>query len=152
MIQGYAEGLKEEVIEDEESRKFYLDVIMDEADKMNKMVKKLLVLNEIEFGSNPVHFERFDIVEVIHSVISMTEILFKQKNIRLHFEAPDPIYVWADELMVEQVVTNYISNAINHVDGERIIEIKLIPRGDVVRTAIFNTGNNIPKKIWIIYG
>lgn len=153
LIQGYAEGLKEGVFDDDESRDYYLEVIMDEADKMNKMVKKLLILNEIEFGKNPVEFQRFNIVELINSVLSMTEILFKQKNVTLHFEEKEPIYVWADELMVEQVVTNYISNALNHVSGDNIIEIKLIPRGDVVRIAVFNTGESIPEeeleKIWI---
>ena len=64
LIQGYAEGLKENINEDEESRNFYCEVIMDEADKMNKMVKKLISLNELEFGNNQVNFERFDIVQL----------------------------------------------------------------------------------------
>ena len=52
LIQGYAEGLAENVNDDEESRQFYCDVIVDEALKMNNMVKKLLSLNEIEFGNS----------------------------------------------------------------------------------------------------
>ncbi|HBY71010.1 MAG TPA: two-component sensor histidine kinase [Lachnospiraceae bacterium] len=153
LIQGYAEGLKENINEDEESRDFYCEVIMDEAGKMNKMLKKLLSLNELEFGNNQVDFERFDIVELIRSVLESTEILFKQKEVVLHFEQEEPIYVWADEFLVEQVVTNYISNALNHVSGAKIIEIKLIRHNDVVRVAVFNTGENIPEeeldKIWI---
>jgi signal transduction histidine kinase len=153
LIQGYAEGLKENINEDEESRDFYCEVIMDEADKMNKMVKKLLSLNELEFGNNQVNFERFDIVALIRSVLSATEILFKQKEVILHFEQTEPLFVWADEYMVDQVVSNYISNALNHVGGQNIIEIKLIPRNDLVRIAIFNTGDTIPEedidKIWI---
>ncbi len=153
LIQGYAEGLKENINEDEESRDYYCEVIMDEANKMNNMVKKLLTLNELEFGNNQVNFERFDIVSLIKSVISATDILFKQKEVTLYFEQEEPIYVWADELLIEQVVTNYISNALNHVSGQKIIEIKLIPRGDTVRVAVFNTGNNVPEdeldKIWI---
>lgn len=153
LIQGYAEGLKENINEDEESRNFYCDVIMDEADKMNKMVKKLLSLNELEFGINQVNFERFDIVELIRSVLEATDILFKQKEVVLHFDAVEPVYVWADEYLVEQVVTNYISNALNHVSGAKIIEIKLIRHDDVIRVAVFNTGENINEedmdKIWI---
>jgi signal transduction histidine kinase len=153
LIQGYAEGLKENINEDEESRDFYCEVIMDEANKMNNMVKKLLSLNELEFGNNQVNFDRFDIVALIRSVLGTTEILFKQKEVTLHFEQTEPIYVWADELLIEQVVTNYISNALNHVNGQKIIEIKLIPREDTVRVAVFNTGDNIPQdeldKIWI---
>ena len=153
LIQGYAEGLKENINEDAESRDFYCEVIMDEADKMNKMVKKLLNLNELEFGSNQVNFERFDIVTLIRSVLNATEILFKQKEVSLHFEQTEPVYVWADEYLIEQVVSNYISNALNHISGQKIIEIKLIPREETIRVAVFNTGENIPEedidKIWI---
>jgi len=153
LIQGYAEGLMENINEDEESRNFYCEVIIDEANKMNQLVKKLLTLNELEFGNNQVNFERFDIVQLIKSVLMTTEILFKQKNVTLHFEENGPIYVWADEYLIEQVVTNYISNALNHVSGQNIIEIKLIRRGNVLRVAVFNTGEAIPEdeldKIWI---
>lgn len=152
LIQGYAEGLKENVNEDEESRNFYCEVIMDEASKMNQMVKKLLSLNELEFGSNQVNIERFDITALIKAVLESTGILFRQKDVTLIFEQKDPIYVWADEYLIEQVLTNYISNALNHVSGRRIIEVKLIQRDDVVRVAVFNTGENIPEqeldKIW----
>lgn len=153
LIQGYAEGLIENVNDDEESRNFYCEVIIDEANKMNQLVKKLLTLNELEFGSNQVNFERFDIVQLIRSVLEATEILFKQKNVTVHFEDIEPIYVWADEYLIEQVVTNYISNALNHVSGQNIIEIKLIRKKNVLRVAVFNTGELIPEdeldKIWI---
>lgn len=153
LIQGYAEGLKENVNDDEENRNFYCEVIIDEANKMNQMVKKLLTLNELEFGNNQVNFERFDIVQLIKSVLMSTEILFKQKGVTLIFEENEPIYVWADVYLIEQVVTNYISNALNHVSGQKIIEIKLIRRGNVLRVAVFNTGDPIPEdeldKIWI---
>jgi len=153
LIQGYAEGLKENINEDPESRVFYCEVIMDEASKMNQMVKKLLSLNELEFGNNQVNYERFDIVALIQSVLSATEILFKQKEVTLYFEQNDPVYVWADEYLMEQVVTNYISNALNHVSGNNIIEIKLINFQNKVRVAVFNTGEPIPEedldKIWV---
>lgn len=153
LIQGYAEGLMDNINEDADSREFYCDVIIDEAKKMNQMVKKLLSLNQIEFGNNQVNIERFDIVALIRSVLNSTEILFQQKEAVLHFEQKEPVYVWADEYMVEEVVTNYVSNALNHVDGARIIEIKLIRQEDVLRVAVFNTGANIPEEdienIWI---
>lgn len=153
LIQGYAEGLMDNVNEDEESREFYCDVIIDEAQKMNVMVQKLISLNKLEFGGNQVHIERFDIISLIKSVTNTTEILFQQKGVTLYFEQYDPIYVWADEYLVEEVLTNYISNALNHVDGDKIIEIKLIQEQEVVRVAVFNTGANIPEeeldKIWI---
>lgn len=153
LIQGYAEGLKDNVNEDEDSREFYCDVIVDEARKMNDMVKKLLSLNQIESGNNQVNIERFDIVALIRSVLASTELFFQQKEVLLHFEETEPIYVWADEYMIEEVITNYVSNALNHVDGAKIVEIKLIRKENVVRVAVFNTGANIPDEdidnVWI---
>lgn len=153
LIQGYAEGLKENVNDDAESRDFYCEVIIDEAMKMNNMVKKLLSLNQLEFGNTLLDITRFDIITVIQSVLSSTDILMKQKGILVHFEEMEPCYVWADEYMIEEVITNYVSNAINHVSGPKIIEIKIVQKDDVVRVAVFNTGELIPEeeleKIWI---
>ena len=153
LIQGYAEGLKECINEDPESRDFYCEVIMDEAGKMNAMVKKLLTFNQLEFGNDMVTMERFDIVALIRNVLSSTGILMEQKGIRLIFKETEPVYVWADEFKVEEVVTNYLSNDINHCEHDRIIEVKLQKKDNIIRISIFNTGNPIPEeeldKVWI---
>lgn len=152
LIQGYAEGLKECINDDPESRDFYCEVIMDEAGKMNTLVKNLLALNQLEFGNDIVSMERFDIVDLIRNVLNSVGILLEQKEIRLIFKEEEPIYVWADEFKVEQVVTNYISNAIHHCDFDKIIEVKAVRNGDAIRITVFNTGTPIPEndleKIW----
>ncbi|MCR5792084.1 MAG: HAMP domain-containing histidine kinase [Lachnospiraceae bacterium] len=153
LIQGYAEGLADNVNDDEESRNFYCEVIVDEANKMNQMVKKLLDLNQLEFGNDKVEFERFDIVEMIRANISSNRILWEQKDIKVIFENQAPIYVWSDEYRVEEVINNYLSNARNHIDGERIIRINVERReGDIVRVSVSNTGQPIPEesltKLW----
>ena len=112
--------------DDAESREFYCEVIVDEANKMNKMVKRLLSLNQLEFGNDQVHLEHFDLRGVVDSVLHSTDILFKQKNVELSYQPSDePVMVWADEYMIEEVVTNYISNALNHVEFDNKIEIKM---------------------------
>ncbi len=153
LIQGYAEGLKDNINESPEEREFYCDVIIDEAAKMNTLVKKLLTLNQLEYGTAPLEFARFDLTEVIRAVLNSAEILATQKEVSVRFSETGPVYVWADEYMVEEVLTNYISNAFHHVDGEKRIEVKIVPSGNRVRVAIFNTGAQIPEedidKIWI---
>ncbi len=153
LIQGYAEGLSDNVIDDVEDRKFYCDVIMDEAKKMNRMVRRLLNLNQLEFGNDKPNMDRFDIVEVIKSVTASSNILFKQKNIQLTMYEPSPVYVWADEYLVEEVLTNYVSNALNHVKEPNIIRIYTKKNNGVVRIGVSNTGEKIPEeeldKIWI---
>lgn len=146
LIQGYAEGLKEDVNTDQESRDFYCDVIMDEAQKMNRMVQNLLALNQLEFGDEEIEFERFDLAEVIQGVLQNMEIISQQKDVNVIFRQKEPVYVWADEFKVEQVVRNYISNAFNHVSGDNVIEIKITKEGGKARTSVFNTGTPIPEE------
>ena len=146
LIQGYAEGLKEGVNDDPASREFYCEVIMDEAGKMNRMVKNLLALNQLEFGEDDVQFDRFDITSLIFGVLQSLDILIEQKEAQIIFCHKDPIYVWADEFKVEQVVRNYINNALNHVDGEKVIEIKITQENDVAKITVFNTGTPIPEE------
>lgn len=146
LIQGYAEGLKEGVNDDPESREFYCEVIMDEAGKMNRMVKNLLALNQLEFGEDDVQFERFDITSLILGVLQSLDILIEQKEAQVIFRHKNPIYVWADEFKVEQVVRNYVNNALNHVDGEKVIEIKITQENDMAKITVFNTGTPIPEE------
>ena len=152
LIQGYAEGLKEGVNDDPESREFYCDVIMDEAGKMNRMVKNLLTLNQLEFGSDEVEFERFDVTGLVKGVISSCEILIQQAEATVSFIGDETVYVWADEFKTEQVVRNYLTNAIHHVENERRIEVRVIRREDKVRVTVFNSGKPIPEedvpKLW----
>lgn len=75
LIQGYAEGLKEGVNEDAESREFYCEVIMDEASKMNQMVKNLLTLNQLEFGDEDIVFDRFNLTALVRGVLQSMEIM-----------------------------------------------------------------------------
>lgn len=148
LIQGYAEGIKEGITDDPESMDFYCSVIMDEAAKMNDMVKRLLTLNQIEFGEDELVMERFDINELVKSVASANELRASQKELKITCDIKDtPLYVWADEYKVEEVITNYISNAINHCCNENIIKVAV---GQIdkenVRVSVFNTGKNIPEE------
>ena len=146
LIQGYAEGLKEGVNEDAESRDFYCDVIIDEAAKMNRMVKNLLTLNQLEFGDEDIVFDRFNLTALIRGVLQSMEILADQADATVNFRQTEDIYVWADEFKVEQVVRNYVSNAFHHVSGDKVIEVKMIVEGDKVRVTVFNTGTPIPEE------
>lgn len=152
LIQGYAEGLKECVQDDEESRDFYCEVIMDEADKMNQMVKKLLTLNQLEFGNDVVVMEHFDVTELIRGVVNSASILLEQNGITVTFEEP-PVFVWADEFKIEEVITNFLSNAIHYAENEKRIVIRYIMQAERVRIGVFNSGMPIPEEdieyIWI---
>lgn len=146
LIQGYAEGLREGINDDAESREFYCDVIIDEAAKMNHMVKKLLTLNQLEFGNDVVTMERFDIAALIYNYIQSAEILAKQREISVRFEVKEPVCVWADEFKTEEVFANYFSNAIHYASGQKVIDVKLTKQEHRVRVSVFNTGEPIPEE------
>ena len=153
LIQGYAEGLKENNTDDAESREFYCDVIMDEANKMNEMVKRLLTLNQIEFGKDMLHFERFDVVTMIQNRLKGYEIIFQEKNVTVIYPKEKSIYVWADEYLMEEAISNYISNAVHYVNENGQIHIHFEFFTDKVRLYVYNSGVKIPEdeldKIWL---
>lgn len=147
LIQGYAEGLREGVNDnDEESRNFYCDVIIDEAAKMNNMVKKLLTLNQLESGSDVVEMERFDIVLLIRNYLQSAELLARQNGIAVYMEEYPPVPVWGDEFKTEEVFMNYFSNAVNYASGKKEIRISLKRRDRKVRVGVFNSGSPIPEE------
>ena len=147
LIQGYAEGLQDNISDDPESREFYCEVIIDEANKMNQMVKKLLTLNQLEFGNDQVNMERFDLTALIQGIIQSSKILAEQAGAEIIFRQSDPIYVWGDEFKVEEVLTNYVTNAIHHVKYDKKIDIRCVcQEGNRKKKAVFNTGDTIPEE------
>ena len=155
LIQGYAEGLIENVSTDEESRRFYAEVILDETNKMDRLVKQLLELMKLEYGKKEFNNEKFDINELINEVIRKCEVMLQKNNIQVEFESKKPIYVWADEFYIEQVVTNYFTNAIKHTEeigNNKKIKITVKQLNDKMRITVFNTGKTIPEedltRIW----
>ena len=157
LIQGYSEGLLENVNTDEESRKFYAEVILDETNKMDKLVKQLLELMKLEYGKREFTDSVFNIVEVEKEVIRKSKVMLEETQVEVKYETPEEINVYADDFYIEQVVTNYITNAIKHVkevDGEKYIKItnEVNIEKNNVRIKVFNTGEQISEehmaRIW----
>ena len=157
LIQGYAEGLIENVNTDEESRKFYAEVILDESNKMDTLVKQLLELMKLEYGKREFNNGNFDVVELIHEVIRKCKVMIEERKIQIKFETKEPVMVLADDFYIEQVVMNYFTNAIKHADevnGIKQIEIKIEKNEatNKIRVSVFNTGEKIQEehleKIW----
>lgn len=158
LIQGYSEGLLENVNTDEESRKFYAEVILDESNKMDKLVKQLLELMKLEYGKREFNDKEFDIVEVENEVIRKSKVMIEEKEAEVIFENQNSINVFADDFYIEQVLTNYLTNAIKNVmineDNKKIIKIKneILQGMNKVRISVFNTGKNIREedlnRIW----
>ena len=157
LIQGYSEGLIENVNTDPENREFYAKVILDEANKMDKLVKQLLELMKLEYGKREFNNEKFDICELIQEVVRKSRVMLEENNIQVEFDNQNPVYVYADSFYIEQVMTNYFTNAVKHVkevNGKKLIRITTNAdiEKNIVRISVFNTGDNIKEedlnRIW----
>ena len=158
LIQGYAEGLVENVNTDAESKKYYSEVILDEANKMDRLVRQLLELMKLEYGKREFNNQKFNICELINEVIRKCDVMLKEKGINdVRFANNNEIKVFADDFYIDQAFTNYFTNAIKNakeINGEKYIEIKtkINKEKNNVRISVFNTGENISEenmdRIW----
>ena len=145
LIQGYAEGLKDNVSDDPESMDFYCDVIIDEASKMNKLVMNMLNLSELEFGEDNISIQRFDLTALINDVLKASTIMIEQSAAsEVIFNETEACNAWADEFMIEEVITNYLTNALHYVKPEGKIKVYYeYPAKNKVRVNVYNDGPNI---------
>ena len=144
LIQGYSEGLIENVNSDEESRKFYAEVILDEATKMDALVKRLLELMKLEYGKMKFNNKEFNIVELENEILRKSQVMMEKENVKLENNVQGEIKVYADDFYIDQVLTNYITNAIKYsieINGEKRVRIEneILPDKNKVRIKIFNT-------------
>lgn len=157
LIQGYSEGLVENVNTDEESRKFYAEVILDEATKMDRLVKQLLDLMKLEYGKREFEDKQFNLVELEKEVVRKSQVMLDEKQVEVKIQSSDEINVYADDFYIEQVISNYLTNAVKHVkeiDGKKYIQIENVVdiEKNKVRVKVFNTGDTISEeniaRIW----
>ena len=144
LIQGYSEGLIENVNSDEESRKFYAEVIQDEATKMDKLVKQLLELMKLEYGKMKFNNKAFNLVELENEIIRKTSVMLDKENVKMENNTAGEIMVCADDFYIDQVLTNYITNAIKYsieINGEKKVKIEnqIDKDNQKVRIKVFNT-------------
>ena len=102
-------------------------VILDEATKMDKLVKRLLELMKLEYGKMEFNNSEFNIVELEKEILRKSQVMIEKENINVNFEQCENINIYADDFYIEQVLTNYIMNAIKYsteINGEKRIEIK----------------------------
>lgn len=149
LIEGYTQALNDDILEGAE-KQYFLDVIMDESKKMNNLVSDMLDLSQLESGNFKLVQEEFFLNELIKPVTKKFSSLINEKNINLELNLIENIKINADWNRIEQVLTNYVTNAIRHTDGS--ITVTMINREDIICVEVENSGSNISAdetiKIW----
>ena len=155
VIKGYAEGLKYGVAEDKEKIKKYCNVISEECDRMDKMVQELLNFSLMESGMFQLKISRFDTGEFIENITGKFTPIFTEKGISIDLNYEKDLLISADRELMEKAVNNYITNAINHIEGKKQVRVCTEKNGTDVKISVFNTGKHIPEQdlshIWDVF-
>ncbi|MGK0467691.1 ATP-binding protein [Clostridium sp.] len=155
VIKGYAEGLKYGVADDMEKTQKYCTVIADECNRMDNMVRELLNLSMLESGLFQLNILKFDIGELIQKISERFEPILSEKGITLDLNNQNNLSISADYELVERVINNYITNAINHVEGIRLIKVTVEKKVNGIGVSVFNTGKHISEddlvSIWDVF-
>ncbi|WP_440895435.1 sensor histidine kinase [Amphibacillus sp. Q70] len=151
VIRAYTEGLMDDVRE--EKRQEYLNVILSETNRMNDMVVALLDLSALEAGAVTLNPEHFDFVEWVETVAGRLLIDQPTEDFYLSYDLPEEsVFVTVDKKRMEQVLSNLISNAKNHVSKHGIIRLSVIVSSHSVEFRLFNQGDPIREeafpRIW----
>jgi len=142
LIKGYSEGLLYDVNENKED---YVNIIIDETNKMDHLVKELLEVSNLESGKVSLNITSFDLSSLIDDILYRYNRLFKDKNISIKTNKKDIVMINADYKKIEEVITNYLNNAIRHCSGDKIIQVDLLESNNKIKLSVFNTGEQIPK-------
>lgn len=151
LISGYAEGIKDNIASEEE-RDYYIEVILDEANKMSNMVNDMLELSKLESGVYSLKLEVFFLDELLDGVLKKFSSPCEKEGISIKKDYDIEIKVTGDRKKIEQVIVNLLTNAISHSFNGGYIKAFIEKEEDKVKVGIFNEGNPIPKddieKIW----
>jgi signal transduction histidine kinase len=146
LIEGYAEGLKDGIVE-EEDKEYYLNVIIDESKKMNTLIKDMLDLSQLESTGYTLNISEINIYELVYSIYKKHVNNIDNKILRLNFNLVDKNeLVNGDAFRIEEVITNLISNAIRYSYDNSEIIINVKNAGDKIFIEIENEGEHIKEK------
>jgi len=145
IIQSYTEGLQVGVNQTEEEQQEYLDIIMDEANKMEKMVYDLLNLSTLQNSKMEVHYEEVDLNQLVNEMMKLYSPQFNENHIVFQHEQTDIKPIMTDRIKLVQIMSNYINNALTHVNAKKQITISVKERENTYRISVFNSGEMIPE-------
>ena len=129
-----------------------VQIIIDEAGRLNDLVNDLLDLSRLQAGVLELKRERFDLTESIREILTRYD---KLADFKFPFEPGESVYVVADKLKISQVVYNLINNAVNYAGEDKTVALSQEVMGDHVRISVTDTGEGIPqdrlRDIWDRY-
>lgn len=152
LIEGYAEGIKDGIFESD-NKDYYIDIIIDESKRMGNLVYDMLDLSQLESGNFKLVKEEFFAHKLIESTIKRFSAPIENNFIDFKLNLEQDIKIYADWRRMEQVLINFITNAIRHTGEHGYIKISLEKLGNnKALVYVENSGKQISEdemdKIW----
>ncbi|AET58946.1 sensor protein [Paenibacillus terrae HPL-003] len=150
IVKGFAEGLQDGVSAGKQDH--YIKVIVEEADKMERLVKDMLDLAKLESGTLKLRKTTFILSELVEEVVDKLFHLLKEKHLEAVIIPANELPIHADAGWLEQVIFNFVLNAIRHAEEGSSITIRIEGSGEINTFSIENKGDTIPddqlEQIW----
>ena len=154
LIEANAEMVRDLTYKNKEKREKNLDTIKEEVNRLNLLVEDILDLSKMQANSVKLNYSKFNLNEVIKTIIERFDVLCERDGYIIDYEGFD-YFICADKKKIEQVMYNLINNAINYTGIDKKIYIKLIDNKDFIRVEVKDTGSGIDTKdlkyIWDKY-
>ena len=145
-IRGFAEGMADGVIPEEEQPK-YLRLVADESRRLSGLVDDLLALSRLERDDVQLEMSEFDINEMLRRAIIRRMADVEEKKIEIACEPEtDPCRVRADRDRIEQVVINLLDNAIKFTGDEGKITLSSRVRGEKAEVTVRDNGIGVAEE------
>lgn len=128
----------------DELKKQFLQNIISESDRLNRLIDKILDLEKFETGKQTIHPKKNNLVVTVEKAIEPLQQLIKNKNITVHIESKETVKAYFDEDRIFQVITNLLSNAIKFCpEKDGLITIQIFEKDDFIRTLVHDNGKGI---------
>ena len=146
IIRGYAEGLKMNVSEENESASEYCDIIMRESDRMNVLVLNMLEQSLYSSGVKKPDMVEFNVSSFIEDLLKTVTPIFEEKGVTANYIETKKLSAFADKTQMTTVLSNIVLNACSHASGEKLIEITAEKTDNKIKVNVFNTGSRVDDK------
>ncbi|WAM31513.1 ATP-binding protein [Caldicellulosiruptor naganoensis] len=143
-IKTYSETLLD--VDDEETKRHFLSVIIKECDRMTRLVSDLLYLSRLDSGENILNLEEVNLSELVRFVCEKLKIHAKKKNQTLSCSILQDVVAMVDRDKIEQVLINLVSNAITYVQEGGKINVVLQKEEDSIKIIVQDNGPGIPEE------
>lgn len=143
MVKSYAEMIRDLSGDNPEKRNAHLQVIIDEADRLNHLVNDMLSLSRLQTGAMIIEKKPFSIKEVAESIVQSYAIFCEQEGYSILLDCPSDVTVEADEGKIKQVLSNLINNAVKYCGSDRLVIVSIKTAHGHVRCEVTDHGMGI---------